>query len=285
MLHYYRKGLTAGDGAAGDLFGISAGLAGDVAVVGAVPKIGDNVFQGAIYLYGTPSRLAVAVAITSPANGATYAQNSIIPASFSCTAPAGTTITACTASTADGAPIDTSTLGRHTFTVAASDSDGGSATQTSTYSIEAPGAQTQPRPGPSRLAISDVRQSASVWRLGRPLPQIARRRPPVGTTFTFVLSQPARTKLSFTRESPGRTVHGRCAVPTVRNTRQPRCTRTTAAGTLTPNGHVGLNRVRFQGRLARDRTLRPGHYAITIAATTTAGQYTNSRPLHFTIAK
>ncbi len=273
--------LTARDGATGDAFGISLGLAGNLAVAGAVPKIGDNVHQGATYLFGVPS----AISIASPANGATYPQNSVIAASFSCTAADGATITACTAPTADGAPIDTSTLGQHSFTATASDSDGISATQTSTYAIAAPGAQTQPGPGPLRLAITAVRQSASRWRLGSKLPQIARRLPPVGATFSFVLSQLARATLSFTRESPGRTVRGRCAAQTTRNNRRPRCTRTIAAGALTLNGHGGLNRVRFDGRLAHGKTLRPGRYRMTITATTPPGQRTHSRPLQFTVAK
>src|SRR5436305_268959 len=69
--------LTASDGAAGDLFGISVGLSGDLAVVGALATLGDNPRQGATYVYDAPP----SVIVTSPANGATYTQNSIIPAS------------------------------------------------------------------------------------------------------------------------------------------------------------------------------------------------------------
>jgi hypothetical protein len=234
------------------------------------------------------------ISLASPADGATYTQNSIIPASFSCTAPAGATITACAAPTQDGAPIDTSTLGQHSFTVTANDSDGVAATQTATYIVIPPQTATAPGAGAPagttptntepHLSITALRQSARVWRLGGTHLRVAGRRPSIGTTFSFVLSQAARATLRFTHQAPGRRAHGRCASPSVTNKRQPRCTRAIAAGTLTLNGHDGLNRVRFQGRLAHNKALRPGRYAIAVTATTPAGQHTKSRPLHFTVA-
>jgi hypothetical protein len=300
--------LTASGGTANDGFGFHVGLAGNLAVAGSIQTVAGNAEQGAAYLFALPP----AISLASPADGSTYSQNSVIPASFSCTAPAGATITACTAPAQDGAPIDTSTLGQHTFTVTASDSDGIAANQTATYTVippqtaTAPGAgapavttppQTATAPGAGapavttptntkrRLSITAIRQSAQVWRLGSTHLRIARRRPPIGTTFSFVLSEAARATLSFTREAPGRSAHGTCATPSVTNKRQPGCTRTIAAGTLTLDGHGGLNRVRFQGRLARNDTLRPGRYAMAIIATTPSGQRANSRPLHFTVGK
>jgi hypothetical protein len=274
--------LTASGGTPGDGFGRTVGLAGNLAVAGSIQTVAGNARQGAAYLFAVPPEISLA----TPANGATYTQHSIIPASFSCTAPSGATITACTAPTRDGTPIDTSTLGQHTFTVTASDSDGVAETQTATYAVTPPQPSTGPPTGTTHpLSISRVRQSAPVWRVGGSQPRIARRRPPVGTTFSFVLSDAARATLSFTRQAPGRGAHGRCATPSVKNKRQPRCTRPIAAGTLTVNAHGGINRVRFQGRLARNETLRPGHYAMAITATTPARQRANSRPLHFTVAK
>ncbi len=278
--------VTASGGTPGDGFGFKVGLAGNLAVAGSIQTVAGNVGQGAAYLFALPPEISLA----SPADGATYTQNSIVLASFSCATPAGATITACAAPSQDGAPVDTSRLGRHTYTVAASDSDGVAATQSVSYAVipsrpVGAGTAGPPTSNKPRLSITAVRQSASVWRLGSTVPRIARRLLPVGTTFSFVLSQPARATLSFTRASPGRSVHGKCAAQTVRNTRQPRCTRSIAVGTLTLNGHRGVNRVRFQGRLARDTTLRPGRYAMAIVATTAAGQRTNSRPLHFTVAK
>jgi FG-GAP repeat len=278
--------LTASDGALGDFFGLTVGLSGDLAVVGALPKIGDNLGQGATYLYDAPPTVAIA----SPANGATYTQNHVIPASFSCTAPDGAMITACAAPTPDGTPIDTSTLGQHSFTVTATDSDGVAATQTATYTVIPPqpagaGTTGPPTNTKPRLSITAVRESASIWRVGSSQPRIARRRPPIGTTFSFVLSDAARVTLSFAQLAPGRSVHGTCAAPSVKDERQPRCTRSTATGALTLSGHGGLNRVRFEGRLARNKTLRPGRYRMVITANTRAGQRTNSGPLHFTVAR
>ena len=40
-------------------------------------------------------------------------------------------------------------------------------------------------------------------------------------------------------------------------------------GTLTFQGHAGVNRVRFQGLLARGRRLKPGTYTVVITAAIT----------------
>ena len=274
--------VTANGGTPGDGFGFKVGLAGNLAVAGSIQTVAGNVGQGAAYLFAAPPEISLA----SPADGATFTQNSTIFASFSCTAAARATVTACTAPTADGAPIDTATLGQHTFTVAATDSDGVAATQTATYTIIPAQTSTGPVPDPEpHLSITGLRQSASVWRLGSSQPRIARRLLPVGTTFSFVLSEDARATLSFAPRVPGRSAHGACAVQRVKDERHPRCTRRIAVATLTLNGHAGLNRVRFQGRLAHNKTLRPGRYGMAITATTPLGQQTSSARLHFTVAK
>ena len=271
--------LTASGGAAGGDFGYRVGLAGNLAVAGSVETVAGNALQGAAYLFALPP----AISLTSPADGATFTQDAVVPASFSCSAPAGATVTACTGPIPDASAIDTATLGQHTFTVTVSDSDGISATRTSRYTVVA--RASGPHPRPLRLTLSRVRQSAVVWRVGSAQPRTARRRLPVGTTFSFVLSGPARATLSFTGTSPGRMVHGRCVVQTFSHPRAPRCTRTSASGVLTLNGHAGQNRVRFEGRFAHASTLRPGRYGMLITARTAAGQRANASPLDFTIAK
>jgi hypothetical protein len=76
-----------------------------------------------------------AIAITTPTNGATYAQGQAVNASYSCTPAAGTSLSSCAGPVANGAPIDTSTSGTHTFTVNATDADGGHATAASSYNV------------------------------------------------------------------------------------------------------------------------------------------------------
>src|SRR5664279_321859 len=77
----------------------------------------------------------VAINITTPADRATYTQGQAVTAAYSCSAPAGATVTSCAGPVANGAAIDTGTLGAHTFTVNASDSTGTQVSQSSTYSV------------------------------------------------------------------------------------------------------------------------------------------------------
>ena len=78
------------------------------------------------------------IGIAAPANGATYTQGQAISAVYSCNAGEGTGLKTCAGPVANGATLDTSTLGPHTFTVNAEDTDGGKATQSVTYTVECP---------------------------------------------------------------------------------------------------------------------------------------------------
>jgi endonuclease/exonuclease/phosphatase family metal-dependent hydrolase len=132
-------------------------------------------------------------------------------------------------------------------------------------------------------AVSSARVSPSRFRVGSALPRISRRTP-VGTTISFGLSEGARVTLAFGRpKQPGRLVAGRCVAPTRRNRRGRACTRSLPMGSLRVNGAAGGNRMRFQGRLARRRTLRPGRYTTTITATNAAGARSVPRTLSFTV--
>jgi hypothetical protein len=141
-------------------------------------------------------------------------------------------------------------------------------------------------PAEAAAVISKVGQSAAKWRRGNRLPKISRKRKvPVGTTFAFTLDKAAATRLAFSRATTGRRVRGRCVPVTKRNRTAHRCRRSVAAGPLRLAGHPGVNRVRFQGRLSRSKTLRPGTYALTITATLPSGLASAPRRLRFTIVK
>jgi hypothetical protein len=268
--------LTASDGAFSDYLGSGVGVTGNVIVAGAY---GRNSGQGAAYAFVAP---LPTVTIATPGSGATYAKGQAVAASYSCAAPTGATITACAGPVASGAPIDTSTLGTHSFTVTASDSDGQTTTQSVSYTVVPPSVILPPAAVPP--SITRLRQSASVWREGTKLARISRRkRPPVGTTFSFRLNEQARVTLHFDRLTTGRKVRGKCVRQSASNKRRPRCTRATAAGALGFVAHQGIDRVHFYGRLTRHKKLKPGRYSLTISATNTAGQHASARALHFSI--
>jgi hypothetical protein len=107
-----------------------------------------------------------------------------------------------------------------------------------------PGAAPDAPPRLTSLSLSNRR-----FRRGRALPRAAATRK--GTVISFRLSEAARVTYSFRRRAGRRYVR---------------------AGTLTRAGRAGRNRVRFQGRLTRRRSLRPGAYRLVVAATDSAGQ-------------
>jgi hypothetical protein len=261
--------MTTSDGAPSDLFGISVALSGNVVAAGAPFKtVGGTRVAGAAYVLGVPPSIAV----DSPADGASFTQGQPVAAAYSCSAPTGSTLSSCTGPVANGAPADTASLGAHSFTVDALDSDGVKATRTVSYTVvptasstpDTPPTTTDP-PRATAPVISSLRQSASVWRTGSSLARIAAtRRRRVGTTFSFRLDQPARLTLRFSARK------GRKLV---------------SAGALRLNGRTGANRVTFQGRLSRTRRLRPGKYAVVVQAANSAGQRATSKRLRFTIVK
>jgi hypothetical protein len=219
--------------------------------------------------------LPPSIAIVSPPSGAIYTRGQAVAAVYSCRAPAPAGVTACAGPVANGAPIDTATLGPHTFTVNARDTDRVTATRTAGYTVVAAGTPI----------VSGAGETAKTWRENDTLPHIAaKNKLPIGTTFSFALNERATVRFSFTQQIAGRKVDGKCAAPIAKNRRKPRCTRAINAGTLTFTGHPGTNKVRFAGRISRTNKLKPGRYTLRITAT---NKHERSRPqsLTFTIVK
>jgi hypothetical protein len=269
--------LTAGDGAAEDYFGASVALSGSTVIAGAPGHyVGSNAGQGAAYAFVAPPSIAIA----SPANGATYTQGQAVTAAYACGASGDATVVACAGPVANGAAIDTQTLGPHTFTVNAQDSSGATAAQSASYTVLA---VVLPVP-----IISGASQTAKRWRESNTRPRISankKKKLPVGTTFSFSLNEPAAVTLSFTQPAAGRKVHRKCVAPGAKNRRKPRCTRTILAGGFSFTGHPGTNKVRFAGRISRTKKLKPGRYTLQITATNTQGKRSAPRSLTFTIVK
>jgi virginiamycin B lyase len=135
----------------------------------------------------------------------------------------------------------------------------------------------------TRPLITGLRQSAARWREGRKRARISapRRKPPVGTTFSFHISESAKLKLVFIEHGGGRRVHQRCLAKSKRNARRPRCNR--MAGTMSLTAHQGRDRISFQGRLSPHTRLQPGTYTMTLTATNARGLRSAARSLQFTI--
>jgi hypothetical protein len=139
-------------------------------------------------------------------------------------------------------------------------------------------------PTPSAVApvITDLRQTNRVWRKHN-TSRRSTAKLPVGTTFTFILNEPARATLAFTQQLSGRKVGSLCVSPTKRNRTRSACTRTVARGGLSILGRAGVNDVRFRGRLSRSKQLKPGRYTLVMTATS-GGLASRHRSIRFTIS-
>ncbi len=163
----------------------------------------------------------------------------------------------------------------------ATNADGTTSSADETLTVGSPGRG----PGARVPVLTNVRQSARRWLPGQALATLARRRLPVGTTFTFGLSAAATVTLSFTQTLPGRRINGRCMAPSRHNRRRPRCSRVSRAGSLALRGHAGTDRVRFYGRLSNRTRLNPGSYTVAIAAVDPTGRRSAQKTLSFTIVR
>jgi hypothetical protein len=81
-------------------------------------------------------RAAPDITLSSPADGAVYGLGDRVLADYSCAdQPGGSGVATCTGTVANGAPVDTSSFGSHTFEVHATDAAGNPSTKTVTYSV------------------------------------------------------------------------------------------------------------------------------------------------------
>jgi hypothetical protein len=143
--------------------------------------------------------------------------------------------------------------------------------------IAAPTAQ------PIAPSLQNVRESARRWREGRATRKLRGVKTlPNHTTFSFSLNEQATVNFSFTQRTAGRSVDGKCAAKSARNTDHKACERTTADGTLSFTGHSGSNNAIFAGHISRLEKLKPGSYTVTVMATNTAGHSGPAR-LGFTV--
>jgi hypothetical protein len=99
------------------------------------------------------------VTLTTPAQGASFAQDAVVNASYSCTDE--TALASCVGDVADGAPIDTATLGNHTFTVTATDAAGNIGAAVHDYVVADVTAPSITITGPAEGATYTLNQAAT----------------------------------------------------------------------------------------------------------------------------
>jgi hypothetical protein len=138
---------------------------------------------------------------------------------------------------------------------------------------------------PVAPTLGALAQSHRRWRAGTALARIARRRAPLGTTFSFTLDQSATVTFTFTQAVGGRRAKGRCVAQTHGNRHRAKCSRTLTRGALRLVAHAGADTVAFQGRLTAGRRLAPGAYTVLIEALNSAGQGSVVHRLTFTIVR
>jgi len=259
--------LTASDGAAGDDLGGSVAISGSTVVAGAGGhKVGSSAFQGAAYVFFAPLPTP---AIAAPANGASYTQGQVVRASYACSAPTGATITACAGTAPNGQPINTSTLGAHTFTVAATASDGQFVAKSITYTVIKP-TLSGLRVSPHRLSIAGREVKRRCVKATRKNSSHKHCRLKIKLKISYTLNGPATVTFTLKLKMPGRKAAGRCVKPTRHNHKHKKCTRLVPIHrSIVKAGAAGTNSFTWGGKIA-DQALASGTYQLT--ATPTGGQ-------------
>src|SRR5262245_65612369 len=91
-----------------------------------------------VHNYTVTDVTAPTITLTTPTVAATYTQNQVVNANYSCADEAGGSgLASCVGDVANGAAINTVTLGMHTFTVNATDNAGNPAQVVHSYNVTA----------------------------------------------------------------------------------------------------------------------------------------------------
>jgi PKD domain len=175
--------------------------------------------------------------------------------------------------------------GTYKVTVTSADGLGNATSESGTITI-AP--HTSVIPPPSAPALTQVSQIRKKWREGGKPATIARKHKskaaPVGTSFSFTISEAAHVSLTFTQTVSGRMTKDKCQAPTKHNRKRRSCKRKVTRATLGYSLSAGHHTIEFQGRAGRTK-LPLGAYTLELAATNAARQHSRTATLKFTIVK
>lgn len=145
--------------------------------------------------------------------------------------------------------------------------------------------QVVPPTAPSPVKLTHLSQSNRTWRETH-TGSNARRKPatPVGTDFTFMLSEPATVRLTFTQLLPGKRVGEKCVASRPRASTRPSCSRRRLRGLLEIVARVGANLIAFHGSLPHGSLLPVGRYSVSVVADA-ATSHSSAQTLDFTIIR
>jgi hypothetical protein len=88
------------------------------------------------HTYTVVDRDSPLISLSSPVDGSVFSLDETVIASYSCSdEPGGSGLVSCVGTVPSGSPIDTRTVGPHTFTVNAADAAGNVATASATYTV------------------------------------------------------------------------------------------------------------------------------------------------------
>ena len=147
--------------------------------------------------------------VTTP--NVTFSFRANQPATFQCQLDGGA-LAPCSSPFSAG-PL---ALGMHTFTVQGTDIPGNHNSVSRSFTIAAA------PPGGGAPSITNVTQSHRIWRRGSKRASFARKRkPPIGTTFSFKLNEQANLTFAFTQRVRGRKVKRGCVARTTKNRHKP----------------------------------------------------------------
>lgn len=149
------SGIATCDGNVADGAPVNTSTSGSHDVTVTATDVAGNTSE-VLHTYTVTDVIVPTVDLRTPPDGATYDRNEVIAADFSCTDDAGGSgINTCDGNVPDGSPIDTSTLGDHTFTVTATDTAGNTNEVTHTYTVADPQPDGRIRRGATGRYVGD----------------------------------------------------------------------------------------------------------------------------------
>jgi hypothetical protein len=104
-----------------------------------------------------PDTSAPSISISRPGKNAPYTRGEVVDAQYSCTDPQGPAdVASCTGPVPSGSPLPTQAVGKHTFTVSASDQAGNQSSLTHSYTVYPANGSGQMTASPSTVSASSA---------------------------------------------------------------------------------------------------------------------------------